>query len=228
MKQREYHIKIHSIGRFVFALTAVFCLTTILLVDFIRLIENKFITIMLFIAVFAISHYIAYLVGMAKAKVIFTDEAFIHVWERKFILSRETDIKIPWNLVDNYVFQKDRTFDSFIINLTTKVRYKINRINTIPIRDDFEKLVKNFQQLSNEYRKGTVADNDTTLIKEGESIYASKSFKWAFYLMAFVFLILLLNIIFNPDYGTWSSFGVIGGALIFYGVRVIRQNKNNN
>jgi hypothetical protein len=69
---------------------------------------------------------------MGKAKVVFTQEGIQHIWERRFILSWEENFIIPWNLVDNYVFQEDRTFDSFIINLTNKTRYKVNRLNVLP------------------------------------------------------------------------------------------------
>ena len=82
-------------------------------------------------------------------------------------------------MVDNYVFQEDRTFDSFIINLTNKTRYKVNRLNVFPIKDDFKRLVKEFPKLSNEFKNGIVPEIETKRIKEGESIYASKSFRWS-------------------------------------------------
>ena len=221
MKNREYHIEIHSISRFIIAMIVILCSILFLINEYTPRIENRFISIVQFLAIFMTSFYLAYLIGKAKAKVIFTEEGYVHFWEKKFLLSREKDLNIPWNTIDNYVFQMDRTFDSFIINLKTKQRYKINRLNILPIKDDFQKLIKDFPRLSNEYRKGTIIDNDSSMISKGESIYASKSFKWIFYFMSVVFLILVLIKILNPESTTrWASLGVIGCALLFYGLMI--------
>jgi hypothetical protein len=198
------------------------------MVDYLPRTENEFISILQFIAILMISFYIANQIGRAKVKVIFTKEAIHHVWVRRFFLSWERNIKIPWDTVDSYVFQEDRTFDSFIINLTNKTRYKINRLNFLPIKDDFKKLVKDFPKLSNEYRKGMTPDSQTLKINEGESIYASKSFKWIFYFLSAGFVVLVLTKVFNSNSETtWSSLGVIGFGLLFYGVMIRTQNRNN-
>jgi hypothetical protein len=76
---------------------------------------------------------------MGKVKVLFTDEGFVHIWQRRFILSWEKNIKISWDIVDNYVFQEDRTFDSFIINLTNKTRYKINILTSFIIDNNINR-----------------------------------------------------------------------------------------
>ncbi|MUP39609.1 hypothetical protein [Labilibaculum euxinus] len=166
---------------------------------------------------------------MAKVKVVYTDEAIFHIWERRFLLSWERNIKIPWDIVDTYVFQEDRTFDSFIINLTNKTRYKINRLNLIPIKDDFENLVKDFPRLSNEYKNGIDSSLAANPIKEGESIYASKYFKWIFYFMIVGFLILVLSKLLDSESETrWSSLGVIGSGLLFYWGIINGQEKTTN
>lgn len=209
-------------------MSVILCLSLILINHYTPDIENKFISIIQFLAIFLTSFFLAHFIGMAKAKVIFTEEAFVHCWERKFLFSWEKDLNIPWNTIDNYLFQEDRTFDSFIINLKSNQRYKINRMNILPIKDDFYRLVKDFPKLSNEYRKGTLVENDTSVISKGETIYASKSFKWIFYFMLVGFLILVLTKIFNPEFTThWSSLGVIGSGLLFYGLMMKGQSKNN-
>ncbi len=100
-------------------------------------------------------------------------------------------------MVDNYYFQKDKTFDSFIINFNNKTRYKINRLNLFPIRDDFKRLVKDFSRLSNQYKIALKSDTEMKLIKEGVSIYASKSFRWIFYLFIAGFLLLVIAKVLN-------------------------------
>jgi len=228
MKEREYYLKIHSITRFIIAMIVIFLSSIFLILDKLPRSDNEIISFVQFIAVFITSFYLAHLIGMGKAKVLFTEEGLVHIWQRRFILSWEKNFKIPWNIVDNYVFQEDRTFDSFIINLTNKTRYKINRLNLLPIKDDFKRLVKDFPKLSNEYKNGLTSDNQTKSIKEGESIYASKYFKWAFYFMTAGFLILVGTKVLNSNSETtWSAIGVIGSGLLFYGL-IIKRQKNNN
>lgn len=205
----------------------ILCSLSVLMVEYLPKTENGILSILQFLAILMISFYLANKIGMAKAKVVFTNEAIIHIWKRRFLFSWEKNIKIPWDIVDNYVFQEDKTFDIFIINLTNKTRYKINRLNILPIKDDFKKLVKEFPRLSNEYRNGITTNTDTVKINEGESIYAGKSFKWIFYFLSAAFLALLLTKIFNPNSETtWSSLGVIGSGLLFYDV-MIKGQKNN-
>lgn len=228
MKQREYRIKVHSIVRFIIAVIGILISSIILILDNLPQPDSKILSFIQFIAVFMTSVYLAHLIGMGKAKVVFTQEGIQHIWERRFILSWERNFKIPWNLVDNYVFQEDRTFDSFIINLTNKTRYKVNRLNFLPIKDDFNRLVKDFPRLSNDYKKGLEPDSEIKPIKEGENIYASKSFRWVFYFLLTGFLILAMTKVFNPDSGTtWSSLGVIGSGVLFYGMMIIGQKRNN-
>lgn len=228
MKNREYRIKVHSIVRFIIAMIGILVSSLILINDHLPQPDSEFISIVQFLAVFVTSFYLAHLIGMGKAKVVLTQEGIQHIWERRFILSWEKSFSIPWNLVDNYVFQEDRTFDSFIINLTNKTRYKVNRLNVLPIKDDFNRLVKDFPRLSNDYKNGLDSDSEIKPIKEGESIYASKSFRWVFYFLLAGFLILALTKVFNPASGaTWSSLGVIGSGVLFYGMMIIGQKKNN-
>lgn len=228
MKDREYHLKIHSISRFIISMIVILLSAVLLIIDNLPRPENEFISIIQFIAVLISSFYLAHLIGMGKAKVIFTKEGLVHIWQKRFVFSREKNFTIPWDIVDNYVFQEDRTFDSFMINLTNNTRYKISRLNVIPIKDDFEKLVKDFPKLSNEYKNGLISENPMNSIKEGESIYASKSFRRVFYFLMVGFLVLLLSKVFNPEFvTTWSSLGVIGSGILFYGLMIKAKKKNN-
>ena len=228
MKSKEYHIKIHSISRFFIAWIVILISSMLFMKEYTPRIENEIISFLQFLAVFVTSVYLAHLIGMAKAKVTFTEQGFIHTWKRKFLFSWEKDIRLPWEIVDNYLFHEDRTLDSFYINLTTKKRYKINQLNVLPINDDFKKLIKDFPRLSNKYKAGTGTKIETQTIKEGKSIYANKGFKWIFYILALGFIILLLTKILNPESETtWSSLGVIGTGLLFYGVMIKEKKKNN-
>lgn len=228
MKQRQYKINIHSVSRFIIAMIIILCSLSFLLVEYLPHVENQFIAFLQFVPILLISLYTANKIGTAKIKVTFTSEAIIHVWQRRFPLSWERDINIPWDIVDNYVFQKDRTFDSFIINLKNNARYKIDRQNMFPEKDDFKKLVKDFPRLSNYYRNKEVVDNQKFEIIEGKNFYESKSFKWIFYFFVTALLLLIINKIINPNSETtWSAIGMLGSGLLFYGT-MIQQKKIKN
>lgn len=226
MKQKEYKIKVHSVSRFIIAMIILLPSSTMLILDNLPQTENRILYTIQFLLVLISSFYISHLIGLGKVKILFTEEGIVHIWEKRFILNREKNIKIPWEIVDNYVFQEDRAFDSIIINLTNKTKYEINRLNILPLKDDFKSLVKDFPKLSNEYKRELISDLKMSTIKEGESIYSSKSFKWVFYFMSAVFLILILTKIISHNSGTtWSSLSVIGSGLLFYGVMTFRQKK---
>ena len=205
MNAKEYHIKIHSVSRFIIAFIITQSAIFSLLPDYI---ENQFLSI---------------LFGQAKIKSVFTKEAFLHIWKRRFLFSWEKDLIIPWKIVDSYVIEEDRTWDSFIINLSTETRYKISRLNILSIKDDFDKLVKDFPRLSNEFKENG-SDTSLNLITEGKSKYESKSFRQSLYILLTVLLILCIIKIINSDslISLWSL-GVIGSAIAYYWLMMKRK-----
>ncbi len=226
--QKEYHIKTYSVSRFLTSMLIINTSLLILMTEYLPKVNNEIITALQIIAIIIISFKISNRIGSAKVKVIFTNEAIYHIWVRRYFLSWERDIKIPWDIVDNYLFEEERTFDSFTINLTNKTRYKIYRPIILTIKDDFKKLVSEFPILSNEYRSINSSDSDVIKIEEGESFYASKHFKWLFYFLSLGFLILLLTKIFDPNSEiSWSAIGIIGSGIFFYATMITGQKKNN-
>lgn len=226
MEKREYRIKFHSIFRVIFAMISILIPITILMVDKFPKPDSEIISIAQFLVVYVFSFYLAYLIGMGRAKIVFTKEGIHHIWERRFLLNWSKNYFIPWSLVDSYVFQVDRTFDNFIINLNNKTRYKVSRLNIIPIKDDFNQLVTDFPKLSNDYKNGLDSEPGINSVKKGKSIYESKSFRWVFYFLFACFLFLVLTKVFNPDSGTtWISLFVIGFALLFYGKMILAHKR---
>ena len=159
MKQNEYNITIISRSRLIFVMVLILCSSTIILKNYTPRIENKFLSVSQFLLVYTISFYIASLVSTAKIKVILTEEAILHIWKRRFLLSWEKNIKIPWGIVDNYDFESDKTCNSIIINLTNKTKYKIDKLNILPMNDDFRKLENEFLKLHRRAEKETTTAN---------------------------------------------------------------------
>ncbi|KAF2328190.1 hypothetical protein [Flavobacterium daemonense] len=159
MKQNEYNIKILSRNRLICIMVLILCSSTIFLKNYTPKIENKILAILQFTLIYATSFYIANLVATAKATVILTNDGILHIWKRRFFLSWEKDIKIPWNNVDNYSFESDRTCDSIIVNLKNKTKYKIEKLNILPINDDFKKLQSEFLKLRERSNEKTTTAN---------------------------------------------------------------------
>jgi hypothetical protein len=221
LNAKEYHIKIHSVSRFIIAFIITHSAIFSLLPDYI---ENQFLSILIFLGMLAISFYLSILFGQAKIKSVFTKEAFLHIWERRFLFSWEKDLIIPWKIVDSYVIEEDRTWDSFIINLSTEKRYKIRRLNIfIYKKDDFDELVKDLSRFSNEFKENG-SDTSLNLITEGKSKYESKSFRQSLYILSTALLILCIIKIINSDSLTslWSL-GVIGSAIAYYWLMIKRK-----
>ena len=227
MKQQQYKFNINSISRFIISTTIIICSLSFLLVEYFPKVENKIISFLQFAPILLLALYTANKISIAKIKIVFTSEAIIHTWERRFPLSWEKDITIPWTIVDNYVFENDRSFDSFIINLKNNTRYKIDKQNMFPEKDDFKKFVKEFPKLSNAYRNNNNAENQKSEIFEGENFYQSKSFRWIFYFLLSVFLFLVSNKIIDPNFETtWISLASLGSGLAFYGVQIQKKTIN--
>ena len=150
MEQNEYYINIISRKRLIFIMVIILCSSCVVMKDYAPEIDNKILSYIEFFLVYATSFYIASRIATAKIKVIISNEGILHIWKRRFFLSWEKNIKIPWNMVDNYDFESDRTCDSIIVNLTNKTRYKIDKLNVLPMKDDFKKLEKDILKL----RKG--------------------------------------------------------------------------
>ena len=224
MNPKEYHIIIYSISRFVVAFIVIMC-ALFQLSDYLPWSKNKIMIVVNTLVVLFSSFYLANLIGRAKAKIIFTQEAFLHIWERKFMFSFEKAIKIPWNIIDNYVFQEDRFFDSFIINLTTNRKYRVNRLNIFSIKDDFDDFRESFPDLANRYRSQNAPEGEVETIEKGESFYATKEFRWIYYIMAIIFiLIVIFSIISFDSITNLGNLAIIACALAFYGI-MIKANK---
>lgn len=141
--KKEYHVRIYSISRFVIAVAIILCSATIFIHDNFPK-QEGFFSFLLFIGILIPSLLLARLVSVATVKVVFTEKSFFHVWKRRFILSREKNIEIPWTTVDKCYFESFRTVDSIVVNLKNQTKYKISRQNFFPDNDDFGKLAEDF------------------------------------------------------------------------------------
>ena len=231
MKPKEFHITIYSISRFIITYAVVVIIFFFLLLDYVPKEANTIVILVSTLVLFSVSFYLARLVGSAKIKIVFTEEAFLHIWERKFLFSSEKDIKISWDIMDDYVFERERGFNSFIINLTINQRYKINKQTFFPFKDDFDKFRRSFpvlanRYLANNYRNQTIPEEEIKKIKRGESFFASQEFKWIYYAMIVGFTAIVIGLIIFPNSATnKGSLMILASTLVFYGIMLKTKNK---
>lgn len=190
MEEAVYHIKIHSVSRTIISYTLIQIPALTLLGGCEWLIVNLFIYIIMLVVVMLLSVFLSSRIGMARMKIILTANGILHIWERRFIFSREEKITIPWEIVDTYVFEEFKFFDSFTINFTNNKRYKFYRFSLFPARDDFKRFLNDFPTLSNAYRKAIPPDGEIKPIVEGERIFDYKYIRW-FFLFLFALMVVL-------------------------------------
>ncbi|QNL22220.1 hypothetical protein HZR84_09815 [Hyphobacterium sp. CCMP332] len=176
-------------------------------------------------SILIVSFYLAHLVSRAKVEIVLDKRGFSHIWIRRFFFSKKKDLHLKWGSISTFDFHEDRTFDAFILQLENNGCYEIDRLNLIPIKDDFKSLVHEFQTISNNFKNTdqlTIHDN---WIEKAPNPYKTKSFKYAFYFLSLGFILLTLIKIFNPNESiAWSSLGVIFFGLLFYGSMIYEEN----
>lgn len=208
MQQREYHIIVHSFWR-VIIVAFLFMLTTISIGRQYVNIENDSVVALLCFPIIAIAYFIGHLLGHAKVKIIFTNEAFVHIWKKKYFLSWQKDIQIPWSSINTFEdYDYKRLFEGFHINYSNKRKYSIYRLIGTPIKDDRDAMIADFRRYSNDYRRAAMQEN-FTLIQEKDSVH--QELQTLFYFMSAAFMLfLILSLFFSKNNISW-------GALLFFG-----------
>lgn len=225
-KNHVYNIELHSTWRFIVFFTCMLIGMNILLKEYgLNSEVHIFIFIVEFIATLFIAIFIARYLSSAKAELVLSKDSFEHNWISTFLFSNEESYKIPWNAVNNYVFQKDKTFDSFELNIDGNKRYIFSRLNIISIEDDFIKFQKDLPI----YISGAV--NKSSLIKgksisEGKTIYENISFKVTMVILTLIGLFAIIVNIGEPiSLRSLASFGLIGSNLLFAWIKMYTSKK---
>lgn len=227
MEPKEFKIQVHSITRFIFLWWAIMCSLFLLLDKFTPKIESEFVFAIQTITIIGISVFSAHLLGRGKLKIVLSEKGLSHIWEQRFIFSREKSFIINWDLIEDFYFQEDRIFNSFILNLKIKKRYEINRLNLIPLNDDYKELERDFSSLSNTYKNCyKTSEIVSKPIKKGKSVYQERGMKAVFFVMLAIFIFLFINkLLDTQDGSTWPALAVIGSGLIFFGTMVYEKKE---
>ncbi|MFZ4740609.1 MAG: hypothetical protein ACOYLE_05550 [Bacteroidales bacterium] len=217
---KKYNINIHSNRIAIISLIILFPLS-LFIVDFITIGVNFTLHIIVFFGLIIGAGYLATYLSKSKIRIELTEESFKHIWVKRFIFSKEPDIKLDWNEIDNYFFENDRGFDSFQLTLNENKRYKITRYNHFPQHDDFYKFSIQFPKFINK-----VNTTENKSIKIGKTIFEEPLIKLFMFLATIVAVfILFYNLLYERNNTKWSSIGIMISGIIFYWMQVIRYRK---
>ena len=95
MEQAVYHINIHSVSRTIISFALILIPALTLLGGCQWLIVNLLIYMIMVVVVLLFSVFLSSRIGKARVKIILTATGLLHIWERRFIFSREENITIP-------------------------------------------------------------------------------------------------------------------------------------
>ncbi len=225
MEEREYYITIHSYWRFIVSVVGLSFIAILLYSKIFETRDTSFFVFALIIGalifpIFSISHIVA----SAKIRIKLDSNGLKHYWERRFLLDFQKNVLIRWELIDNYVFEPDRSFDNFKLNLNNNLRYKFYRSNMFKIDDDFERFNIEFIEIVK--NKNQQSGIERQKIVRGKTIYEDISYRWLFHLYGLTFIVLLIIKFIDPAKGTsWPMLGIIGSSYFFYLLMIYRFKK---
>lgn len=116
-----------------------------------------------------LAFYLPRFTATADIEITIDNDGIKRRWLRKFILHNNEDDEYKWTEIADYVFQPDRQFDRFKMNLKDGTKFKFYHNNDYDSKDDFRKFLSNFvervEQINN------VDNNNLNDIKLGKTIY---------------------------------------------------------
>ncbi|SKB63803.1 hypothetical protein SAMN05660477_00416 [Soonwooa buanensis] len=150
-------------------------------------------------------------------------------WIKQFIFQNKIDNKIKWNEIENYVFQPDRQFDKFKLNLKSNRKFVFYHNNDHDTKDDFIAFVSDFAVKVNEINSEENKSKEEK-IKLGKTIYETTGGL----ILAILGVILIVGLpilfILSPHKGSvkTSNYAMLGASYlgtIYYLVQVYTHRK---
>lgn len=152
IQPKSYRFTVHSLFRVISALSLLMSINFILILNNLPNWDNLVVDIVLFLAVYILSFYLAHLIGKGRVKIIVTEAGITHLWEKHFIFNKENTFTIPWERVVSFNDKTYTYFDKIEINLTNQLRYKQFRLNVMLNNDDFKSFKEDFPRLQKTYQ----------------------------------------------------------------------------
>jgi hypothetical protein len=146
---------------------------------------DKVSVLLISLGLFAMVFWIPKMLSRGEIEIELNEESFRHIWIKKFLFSKETDIELEWREIVNYVYEADRQFDSFKLELACKRQYKISRWRTAYGKDDFVDFINAFPKYAENLNKVK-----NLKIEKGES-FNELLIKWFMRTWAVIVLVIL-------------------------------------
>ena len=162
------------------------------------------------------STYIALKISTAIISIELNNQGFKHRWIKNFLFSREADIYLEWNQIQEYFFEDDRTYVKFQMRLPNNQRYRIYKQTIWSAKDDFDRFRSAFPRLIHNFEAAHEQD-----IVLGKTIYEEPGFRWILVVLsAGVVLLLVSAIVSGSNTTNVGTLGMLAAAVAFYWIKV--------
>ncbi|MBF0694189.1 MAG: hypothetical protein IR153_03910 [Flavobacterium sp.] len=120
----------------------------------------KLATFILIAAIIAISYFSARYLSTAEIEIIVNKEGIKKKWTKQFILRNRPNVKIDWNEISEYLFERDRNWSTFEIVTKTGAIFQLVHNDDYDNKDDFLKFVRNFESKVQKINSDDIPEND--------------------------------------------------------------------
>lgn len=194
------------------------------LFDFLPRTDNEILSVIssvIFVLLMILGMYFNFkYLSTGKIRISIQEDGIRYLWIKRFFLSKEDNILINWEQIVSYLFEEDRGLQSFELDLTNGLRYKINRINHFPFNDDYKKFKHQFPTYIRNRNK-----MDNIKITKGKTVFEEANFKYVLYLMAMILVFLIYDKMSHLESETnWGTIALLFSIISIYFIKV-KKNK---
>ena len=179
--------------------------------------NNPGLALPILIGVFVLAYFATKLTSIAIIEVTMTDQTIYFKWFKNFLFQSNSEWTINWSDIEEYKFQRDRSFDLLKLKLADGKIFRLWHNNGFT-KDDFYDLVSVFEKRVSNYNEAH--SSTTNAIKRGRTIYETTTgLVLAIFAGLSLFAIPIL-VYFLPSKSkvNWAGFAVAyAGGLFFIG-----------
>ncbi len=107
--------------------------------------SNQILESIVFFTMFFLILIMVRVLSFGKIEIELTESGFHHQWIKKFLFSKEADLVLNWQEIEDYKMGGWSLYEFFQLNLSNNRKYRIYRWSQFRVKDDYGKFIKDFQ-----------------------------------------------------------------------------------
>lgn len=129
--------------------------------------------VLFFAPIIILAFYLPKFTSVALIEIIIDETGITKRWLKQFLLRKKRNEVVKWNEIQNYIFQPDRQFDKFKLNLKSGKKFVFYHNNDHDDKDDFRLFLTDFiNKVENINTQENITVKDK--IRIGKTIYETK------------------------------------------------------